>query len=98
MAIWQFIVQLLPRLQLETTFSILPQIMRQETLDDTDWWATVQPPEEFENRLDAWLPRGEVWGGTTQIWGAIDGNRISVTRSSSRVVEIGARIDMRVLE
>jgi hypothetical protein len=60
-----------------------------------DWWATVQPPAEFEAHIASFLSERPGWSPDLRTWGAEDGTRIDVWREGRRVDSIRIRIDTR---
>lgn len=68
-----------------------------ENLQAVDWWATTQPPEDFEKRIASFLPAGVTWSPDLRTWGAQDGTRIDVWREGPRVDSIRIRVDAREL-
>lgn len=96
MAIWQFVVELIPREWAEQD-SNLP-----ETLYDSDGchdmsaaWKNNQPATNLAELISNVLPHSKSWSDSLKIWGDQSRNDIQVGYDGDNVEFVMARIDTR---
>lgn len=96
MAIWQFVVELIPRKWAERNGNF------PETLYDSDGyhdmsaaWKNNQPPTNLAELISNVLPRAESWSDSLRIWGDQSRNDIQVGYEGDNVEFVMARIDTR---
>jgi hypothetical protein len=94
MAAWQCDFVLVPA----HAASDMPPTTMPENLQAVDWWASSQPPEDFEKRIASFLPAGVTWSPDLRTWGVHDGTRIDVWREAGKVDSIRIRVDAREIE
>ena len=93
MAIWQVDFYLVPRRALTASSDISPT-----ALGETDWWAGVAFPSDYQKRLDNVARRGPSASPDCETWGREDENRVDVWSEDGRVRRAMARIDVRRLD
>lgn len=96
MAIWQFVVELIPRKWAERDGNF------SETLYDSDGchdmsaaWKNNQPPTNLAELISNVLPSAESWSDSLRIWGDQSRNDIQVGYEGDNVEFVMARIDTR---
>lgn len=96
MAIWQFVVELIPREWVERDGNF------PETLYDSDGchdmsaaWKNNQPATNLAELFSKVLPRAESWSNSLKIWGDQSRNDIQVGYDGDNVEFVKARIDTR---
>ena len=94
MSAWQCDFVLVPASALSTE----PLSQSPDDLLAADWWATCQPPADFESRIPDALAERESWSPDLRTYGVEDGTRIDVWREANRIDSIRVRIDARQIE
>lgn len=96
MAIWQFVVELIPREWADRDGNF------PETLHDSNGyhdmsaaWKNKQPATNLAELVSKVLPRAESWSDSLRIWGDQSGNDIQVGYDGDNVEFVMARIDTR---
>ena len=96
MAIWQFVVELIPREWVERDGNF------PETLYDSDGchdmsaaWKNNQPATNLAELFSKVLPRAESWSNSSKIWSDQSRNDIQVGYDGDNVEFVKARIDTR---
>jgi len=95
MAIWQFDLELLPTVAIESDPQIVEHSVTDKGIETAIWWANALLPEGVEDHLNSLLPKETSWSANLDQWGAEDGNRIDVFREEGYVESIQVRIDVR---
>ena len=97
MAIWQFQTFMLPRSAVIQHFGGVTAAVPEQSLSDIAWWAQVQPPAGYEERINHIASRYDSWSESISMWGSDEGDRIHLLleEESRRVEQVSVRIDLR---
>lgn len=97
MATWQYVVHLIPRRKLIQFFSEVPKSVNRETFNCTDWWNHEDTCWDYEADISLFLKESQSWSKDIRAWGDEQGDYMSLMFESGHVVEVEARVDVRVL-
>ena len=95
MAIYQFIVVLLPKPWLSNDKNNVSALFNEDGYDVSDAWKTYQPTEELYSLLSEVLPRGKSWHTDLKVWGNQEYSDIQVWDEDGSVESISIRLDLR---
>lgn len=96
MAIWQFIVGLVPRTWIEQDGNTPNMLYGDDSCHDMSTaWKNNQPAVNLAELISTILPPAKSWCDSLQIWGDLSGNDIQVAYKGDSVESLRARIDAR---
>lgn len=96
MAIWQFVVGLIPRGWMERGGNDPEKLYDDEGCHDMSTaWKNNQPVINFAELISSVLPPTESWCDSVRIWGDLSRNDIQVSYEGDNVESVKARIDTR---
>lgn len=96
MAVWQFVVGLIPRMWIEQDGNAPEMLYDGEGyLDMSIAWKNNQPKANFAELISNVFPPALSWSDSLRIWGDLSTNDIQVGYEGDRVESVKARIDTR---
>lgn len=96
MAVWQYSMHLVPASELMASCQVVNGAVLGDVFDDSTWWASTQPPDDFEARFATVLSEVPSWDPESRQWGESDTTTVQVHYTAGRVDEVWARLDLRV--
>jgi len=95
MAIWQYNLYFLPEEEINFYFAN-EHIMTEDALNEIDWWAHKQLDSSSFNVVESYLRSKRSWSKNIVLFGHLDSNCFEILLESGRMIEVTARIDLRV--
>lgn len=92
MADWQVHFSVVPRRALAARVATQPRVT------DAEAWAADALPADYQRKLGAVVAPEPSAGGTVQVWGPEDGNRVEVWSVDGRATTVTAHVDVRRLD
>lgn len=96
MAIWQFVVGLIPRTWVERDGNVPEMLYDDDGYHDMSIaWENNQPDVNLSELISSVLPPTESWCDSLKIWGDLSRNDFQVGYEGDNVESVKARIDTR---